>query len=687
MTVIHGGRGNTQEGTGTGFAISKDMIATCLHVIGEARPIHVRTAKGEKLEVLSVYSSDRKLDLAILKIKNGDLKPLPLGNSNTITQGDPIIALGNPMGLTSSVVQGVLSARREMELGTMLQLAIPVEPGNSGGPILDRQGRVQGIMTMKSTVTVNLGFAMPIDALKALIDKPNPVPMNRWLTIGALNDKQWQPLMGAAWKQRAGRITVKGIGDGFGGRSLCLSRSKPPSLPYELEVMVKLDDESGAAGLVFGSDGDQIHYGFYPTAGKLRLTRFDGPTVLNWSILEDLDTAHYKKGEWNTIKVRHENGLIHCFVNDQKVFSFEDNNLGSGRIGLAKFRNTKAEFRKFRHGKILPITSPPDGLLTKLDKMIALIKPKDEFSIEEIDSLKLNPTLNQAILLKRAKSLEIQAKQLRNLAETVQETSVQDELAKEMKQPDRDINLLRAALLIARLDNSEVEIEHYLNAVEDMAKSIRSELKSDASERDKLKAIGSYLFLQNGFHGSRGDYYNRSNSYLNEVIDDREGIPITLSVLYLEIAERLDVHLQGLPLPGHFAVGKIDKDSIPLIIDVYNGAKIITRKEAEELVFNTSGIRLHNKDLIPATKKDITLRMLRNLIGIGNSSEEPKTVIRYLNTLLKLEPNAPQERLNRALMHMKLKQNLKAKEDVRWLLDKNPPGFNRDRLLGLFQRL
>lgn len=663
------------------------MIATCLHVIGEARPIHVRTAKGKKLQVLSVYSTDRKRDLAILKIKDGDLKPLPLGNSNTLTQGDPIIALGNPMGLTSSVVQGVLSARREMELGIMLQLAIPVEPGNSGGPILDRHGRIQGIMTMKSTVTANLGFAMPIDALKRLIDKPNPVSMNRWLTIGALNDQQWQPLMGAEWKQRAGRITVKGIGSGFGGRSLCLSRSTAPSMPYELEVMIKLDDESGAAGLVFGADGGQIHYGFYPTAGKLRLTRFDGPTVLNWSILKDLDTAHYKKGEWNTIKVRHEVGLIHCFVNGQEVFSFEDNNLGSGRIGLAKFRNTKAEFRKFRHGKILPTTFPPAKLLAKLDKMIALIKPKDEFSIDEIDSLKLNPALNQAILLKRAKSLETQAKQLRDLAETVQESSTQDELTKEMKQPEQDINLLRAALLIARLDNSEIEIEHYLNFVEDMAKSIHSELKPSASERAKLNAIGSYLFRQNGFHGSRGDYYNRSNSYLNEVIDDREGIPITLSVLYLEIAEHLDMHLQGLPLPGHFTVGRIDRDSNPLIIDVYNGGQIITRKEAEKLVLNTSGIRLLDKHLIPASKKDITLRMLRNLIGIGNSSDEPKTVIRYLNTLLKLEPNAPQERLNRALMHMKLKQNSKAKEDVRWLLDKNPPGFNRDRLLDLFQRL
>ena len=79
--------------------------------------------------------------------------------------------------------------------------------------------------------------------------------------------------------------------------------------------------------------------------------------------------------------------------------------------------------------------------------------------------------------------------------------------------------------------------------------------------------------------------------------------------------------------------------------------------------------------------------MLRNLIGVSNDNEPPETVLRYLNTLILLQPDSPQERLNRALMHMRLKKNEKAKEDVRWLLDNNPPGFNRERLLELFQRL
>ena len=159
-----------------------------------------------------------------------------------------MVAIGNPMGLTGSVVQGVLSARRELELGEMLQLAIPVEPGNSGGPVLDREGRVHGIMTMKSKVTANLGFAMPINALKPLLAKPNPVPIGRWLTIGALNPRDWELLMGARWTQRAGRIRVRGAGVGFGGRSLCLSKIKNPDLPSELEGTLKLNDERGAAG-------------------------------------------------------------------------------------------------------------------------------------------------------------------------------------------------------------------------------------------------------------------------------------------------------------------------------------------------------------------------------------------------------------------------------------------------------
>ena len=98
----------------------------------------------------------------------------------------------------------------------MIQLAMPVEPGNSGGPLLDRFGRVHGILTLKSAVTENLGFAMPVNALKPLIAKPNPISMAKWLTIGAIDPDDWTIVFGGRWRQRAGRILVDGAGNGFG---------------------------------------------------------------------------------------------------------------------------------------------------------------------------------------------------------------------------------------------------------------------------------------------------------------------------------------------------------------------------------------------------------------------------------------------------------------------------------------
>ena len=279
VLITMSGRESSDSRLGTGFVISADgLIATNLHVIGEARPISVQTADGKKLSVTEIRAWDRNLDLAVLKVDGKDLPALELGDSTMLEQGAPMVALGNPYGLKNSVVGGVISEVREIDGRRMLQLAMPVEPGNSGGPVLDGQGKVVGIVTLKSLVQQNIAFAVEVNALKPLLEKPNPIPMDRWLTIGGIDKQEWLPLFGATWQQRGGRILVGGMGSGFGGRSLCLSLAELPELPYEVAVSVKLDNEAGAAGLVFHADGKDVHYGFYPTNGKLRLTRFDGAT-------------------------------------------------------------------------------------------------------------------------------------------------------------------------------------------------------------------------------------------------------------------------------------------------------------------------------------------------------------------------------------------------------------------------
>src|SRR5262245_51557688 len=210
VVITTTGRDGKKAGVGTGFILSADgLIATNLHVIDEGRPIAVELTDGTRHEVSTVHATDRQLDLAIIRIKADGLTPLELGDSDRLKDGQAIVALGNPLGFKNSIVSGVLSARREFEGKPMLQVAMPVEAGNSGGPILDMQGRVQGIVSIKSLVTNNLAFAVPVNALKPLLKKPNPILMARWLTIGALDAEEWTTLFGARWRRRAGRLTVE----------------------------------------------------------------------------------------------------------------------------------------------------------------------------------------------------------------------------------------------------------------------------------------------------------------------------------------------------------------------------------------------------------------------------------------------------------------------------------------------
>ena len=324
----------------------------------------------------------------------------------------------------------------------MIQVAIPIEPGNSGSPLLDMHGRVHGILTIKSLVTPNLGFAVAINALKPLLKKPNPLLMSAWLTIGALDRDEWQPKSEGQWRQRAGRILAEGQGRGFGGRSLCLSRRKLPGLPCEIAVRLRLDDENGAAGLIFHADGDDKHYGFYPSAGKLRLTRFDGPDVFTWKVLEQKDSKHYRPGEWNTLKVRLEKDRIRCFVNDHLVIESTDDVYTTGRVGLAKFRDTVAEFKHFQIAKEIPPLAARAADVARVSKTLDGLPAKNKPRTVIVGRLAPEGAIGMQVLRKRARRLEEQARELRRLAAAVHERNVLAELVRVLHGKEEKIDLL-----------------------------------------------------------------------------------------------------------------------------------------------------------------------------------------------------------------------------------------------------
>jgi len=692
VVVRFSGRDGRQQGLGAGFVVSADgLIATNLHVIGEARPVSVELADGRKFPVEAVHASDRRLDLALLRIRADNLPPaLKLGDSNSLKQGTRVVAMGNPLGLQNSVVSGIVSGHREIEGRKMIQLAIPVEQGNSGGPVLDMHGNVQGLVTMKSLVTRNLGFAVAINDLKPLIAKPNPVPMTQWLTIGALDHRRWKQVMGGHWRRQQGQITVNGQGSGFGGRTLCIYQEKMPATPYEVTVQVKLDNERGAGGLVFDSDDGQRHYGFYPSNGNMRLTQFNGAGVLSWSVLHNKPAANYRTGDYNTLKVRIEPKRVLCYLNDRLIVEHQDNFQAPGKPGLVAFRGTQPKFKKFHAGKTLPGRSVSPQVLAKVAAQIDKLPSLDHLRDSDLQAIAENSDASRQSLRNRAREMERRARELRLVAARLHVQKVAGQLAALARQGDK-LDLVHGALLVAQLDDEDLEIKPYLQQVDTMSRDLKAVVNPQQTNRQQLESVNKFLFQQRGFHGGRTNYYHRDNSYINRVLEDREGLPVTLAVLYIELCRRVGLHVQGVGVPGHFMVkfaaaaagGTVqppEPEGKPeeYLIDVFNRGDFVSRKQAATL----AGIKgeLTSEMLKAASHPSILVRMLRNLYGIAEAKEDKQAMLGYVEAMLAIEPHVVQHRGVRAVLLHATGQHDAAMADLNWFLEKKPDGIDLDRI-------
>jgi regulator of sirC expression with transglutaminase-like and TPR domain len=152
----------------------------------------------------------------------------------------------------------------------------------------------------------------------------------------------------------------------------------------------------------------------------------------------------------------------------------------------------------------------------------------------------------------------------------------------ELGKPEPEINLLRCTLLLARHDNPEIDIGAYLAHFRTMVADLKNDPEIAKGTPQAVTRLTRYLFEENGFHGARGDLSSLSDSYMNEVLDDREGLPITLSVLYIELARELGIQgVFGVALPGRFMVGWRDgPEGELLLIDAFENGKTITVEQA-----------------------------------------------------------------------------------------------------------
>ena len=287
---------------------------------------------------------------------------------------------------------------------------------------------------------------------------------------------------------------------------------------------------------------------------------------------------------------------------------------------------------------------------------------------------------SRRLLLEKSAALEKEAALLRGFATELHQRTVRQSLAAELARPDAEADLLRCALLLAKHDNPDLDIAAYERGVEQMVRELKADPDIAAAPGLAVRRLNRYLFEENGFHGSRSDYGNPSNSYLNEVLDDREGLPITLSVLYIELARRLGiVGVSGIPLPGRFMVGYRETEGGEYaLVDVYEGGRLLSMQEGVEAVSEDGVVPKTAK--LPASKRDILLRMIRNLLGpLMDSRSTPKEALPYLELVLALDPDAARERLARAFVREGGGQREAAAEDVRWRLEHLPPGVGEDK--------
>lgn len=167
-------QGKTASGDvlGSGFIVSKDgKIATNLHVIRELTTASVQMANGETFDSVSVLATDERRDLAIIKVAGFNLPVLDLGNSDGLTVGEPLVIVGSPQGLEGTVTAGILSAVRDSGEGfTVLQTDAAVNPGNSGGPLVNGRGQVIGVVSFKFRSAENLNFAIPANYVRGLLN-------------------------------------------------------------------------------------------------------------------------------------------------------------------------------------------------------------------------------------------------------------------------------------------------------------------------------------------------------------------------------------------------------------------------------------------------------------------------------------------------------------------------------------
>jgi regulator of sirC expression with transglutaminase-like and TPR domain len=248
-----------------------------------------------------------------------------------------------------------------------------------------------------------------------------------------------------------------------------------------------------------------------------------------------------------------------------------------------------------------------------------------------------------------------------------------DPFAELLARDEAEIDLARACLLIAADAYPGLDVDGYLGEIERLAARLRARLPPGGGAEERVLALNQFLFDDLGYSGNAGNYYDPRNSFLNEVLERRTGIPITLSVLYLEIGRRIGLELEGVSFPGHFLV-RLRLRGAMLVLDPFSGGEALSEADLRERLQRVipesaaGGVPVDalplDPFLEPAGKRQILARLLRNLKGIYRDADKPQRLLEVLNRMLAVAPEAHGELRERGLLYQRMECYRAALKDL-----------------------
>ena len=253
--------------------------------------------------------------------------------------------------------------------------------------------------------------------------------------------------------------------------------------------------------------------------------------------------------------------------------------------------------------------------------------------------------------------------------------------------PDHEIDVARAAMLLSISEYPDLSIDREMFMFQRLAGDISSRLLDDDDPLYCMNTLSEALFDEVGFKGNTENYYDPRNSYLNEVLARRIGIPITLAVVYMEVGRRLKVPLVGIGMPGHFLVRHLAIDN--LFVDPFHGGYLLSEDECRELLEErVPGSPKWDRSLLKqVSNREIIARIIRNLKSIYMAEEDYVRALDVSEFALALEPHSATNRRDRGIVHYQLGHSAEALDDLVYYLDLAPSGRDAEGVHALVAEL